>query len=84
MAEIPDAHCYVVSTSTHTPDLRVSDGKIVVLVVPCKSLKEANRVMAHAKNRKDQKNVKLVFNFPKYHPGVAHYVDAKWVRASEL
>ncbi len=63
--EIPAAPCYVLSNDSFMSGWGPAKGKINTLILPCRSFAEAEIVAQNARNRTDQKRVRIVGNKPR-------------------
>ena len=75
--EIPDAPFYVLSNDAFMSGWGPAEGKTNTIILPCESYEEAETVEATAKDRGDQKNVRIVANKPRLRPGVLYSLLVK-------
>ena len=66
--QIPDAKFYVLTNDRFFSDW-FGNGKTNTIILPCDSMEQVITIMKHAKSRKDQYNVRCVFNKPRIREG---------------
>ena len=81
-SEIPDAPFYVLSNDTFMSGWGHAEGMTNVVIVPCEREAIANRVAAYARQRSDQKRVRIVENKPRMRRGVLYSLVPQWVKTS--